>query len=290
MKMKMKHPLIRTLVLLFGFVAFTICCVPIFDFKQCERACRIHHHGAKNARLDAIMDNASVTGYRVGAEECACEVGGVRLPDRIPRYYPPHPPGYRGFFFLAFIPLEERSKTNPNLAAYPHKFHVVCGVDGVAYENAAAASYAGVKVVNCGKCGSCSSVRDVSLYRRYAKPMTKMLSQCALLYVFTSPYVGDSLARACLQSTFEGGFSEPCLNRFIDNYGCVVSHCYAECLFKWRNPLSSSNNDEQGVSHFSGKPDGTKLNPCMECDEMHCSPIFIESGGANRRMCESNRY
>jgi len=71
-------------------------------------------------------------------------------------------------------------------------------------------------------------------------------------------------------------------NRFIDNYGCTVSHCYRECVYKWDNPLSSTTNSD-GKSH-SGKVDGTKLSPCMHCDEVYCSPVFVSSAGANRRM------
>ena len=160
----------------------------------------------------------------------------------------------------------------------------VCGVNGREYASAKEATESGVKVINCGPCGDCSTVHDVSIYRHYAKPMTRMLSVCALAYAF----FGESLARICLKRVFAlppiqpDAFTPKCLNRFIDNYGCTLSHCHNECLFKWNNPLSSGNNDEIGVSH-SGQADGTKLNPCIHCDEVYCSPVFVSSGGANRR-------
>ena len=107
--------------------------------------------------------------------------------------------------------------------------------------------------------------------------MTKMLSKCGLVYLFIS----KELSRYCLRYMFDGGFTPACENRFMDNYGCTISHCYKDCVGKWDNPLSNSIN-AGGVSH-TGKEDGTKLSSCMHCDEVHCSPVFINSGGANRR-------
>jgi len=218
------------------------------------------------------MDDTSVYGSRRwGLDTCECFSAhdGRALGD-VARRYNELPPGF----------------------PYPSKDKRVCGLkDGnkQQYASATGAAAAGAKVVNCGPCGSCSTVHDVSLYRKFAKPMTVMLSRCALVYLFA----GESLARSCLQREFAdaGGFTDACLNRFMDNYGCTVTHCYRECIFKWDNPLSASNNVAGALSH-SGMVDGTKLTPCMHCDEVFCSPVFISAAGANRRMsgCVSSSH
>ena len=45
----------------------------------------------------------------------------------------------------------------------------------------------------------------------------------------------------------------------------------------------SASTNALGVSH-SGIEDGSKLSDCMLCDEVYCSPVFVSSAGANRRM------
>ena len=206
------------------------------------------------------MDNVDVQGELEHDGTCVCSQKGQVVKRGVKRLYDEFEPGF----------------------PYLNKSTLVCGVNGLQYNSPADAFRAGVKVINCGPCGDCSTVHDVSIYRNFAEPMTRMLTQCALVYLF----LGDSSARTCIKNVFAlpdkpEAFTPKCLNRFMDNYGCTLTHCYKECVYKWNNPLSSSSNDH-GVSH-SGEADGTKLNPCMHCDEVYCSPVFIMSGGANRR-------
>ena len=98
-----------------------------------------------------------------------------------------------------------------------------------------------------------------------------MLARCAVSYMLLGgSAVASIVARECLR--YEFGFTEACTERFVDNYGCILAHCYKECVYKWDNVLSNSPNTK-----------GTNLSPCLLCDEMHCSPKFIETAGANRR-------
>ena len=114
-------------------------------------------------------------------------------------------------------------------------------------------------------------MHDVGLYRKYSEPMSRMLARCAVLYMLLGgSSLASSVARRCLDSEF--GFTDACTERFVDNYGCILAHCYEECVYKWDNVLSRSPNRE-----------GARLSPCLLCDEMHCSPKFIETAGANRR-------
>lgn len=106
------------------------------------------------------------------------------------------------------------------------KKSIVDRVDGKEYTNADQAKAAGTKIINCGHCGACSNVHDVSLYRKFDKPMTKMLSYCAIVQLL----LGDKLARTCLNYLF--GFTENCTNIFIDNVGCTITHCANECISK----------------------------------------------------------
>lgn len=209
------------------------------------------------------MDSPNIAGVLDWLDNtCTCESqNGTILARGLPRLYAEFPPGY----------------------PYLNKDPRVCGSNRIEYEKASVVP-AGVKITNCGPCGSCSNRHDVSIYREFANPMTQMLAKCALAYVFN-----ENLAKMCMRLSFsmptekrENGLTPMCLNRFMDNMGCTLTHCYRQCLFKWDNPLSASNNDRTGVSH-SGQADGSKLNSCLLCDEVYCSPVFIQSAGANRR-------
>ena len=269
--------------------------IPMFDFQQCTRKCRLHF-SQEQSMADRLYDRsvtgvrnffAAVPGFGRGDTcECSSADTGQSLGEPIARLYSRFMPGY------------------PYIWRDPR----VCGVDGVEYSTAAAAREAGVKVINCGPCGTCSTVHDVARYREFDKPLTKMLSVCAIVYLFA----GETAARVCLDATV--GLTERCADRFIDNYGCVpaivffetprsplrltprplrpkrmqrnatyrttqhscvISHCIGPCLFKGGNPLAGSPNTEN--------ESGEELNECFLCDEMHCSPVFIATAGANRR-------
>eukprot|EP01062_Namystynia_karyoxenos_P010036 TRINITY_DN13555_c0_g1_i3.p5 TRINITY_DN13555_c0_g1~~TRINITY_DN13555_c0_g1_i3.p5 ORF type:complete len:105 (+),score=19.84 TRINITY_DN13555_c0_g1_i3:349-663(+) len=73
--------------------------------------------------------------------------------------------------------------------------------------------------------------------------------------------------------------TDPCIDCWVTNMGCTVAHCFAQCVLRWENPLSAGNNPASG-----GEGSHAALNSCLLCDEQHCSPRFIRSCGANRRM------
>lgn len=205
--------------------------VPFYDFGQCTRKCRWSLLGPKQ------LDNQTIHGIKQSPDRCDClNSQGELVASQVDRYYEKFPVGF---------PYLERNKG-------------VCGVSGNEYQTAGMSDEL---IINCGTCGDCSNVRDVALYRKYSQEMTRMLSQCAFIYLL----IGETFARVCLRAQF--GFTSGCENRFVDNYGCTVSHCYSECIVS--NPLTG--NDYQD------------LNACMLCDEMYCSPVFVSSAGANRR-------
>ena len=47
--------------------------------------------------------------------------------------------------------------------------------------------------------------------------------------------------------------------------------------------LSYHSTPEGGVKSDGGDGSTDTLNPCLLCDELHCSPTFMRVGGANRR-------
>ncbi len=96
--------------------------------------------------------------------------------------------------------------------------------------------------------------------------------RCGEQHLFLAPLHGSEPARACLRRNFPD-LSPACLERFVDNYGCVIAHCKRECIYKLNNNLAASPNEG----------DSERLSSCLLCDEHHCSPVFMETAGANRR-------
>jgi hypothetical protein len=217
------------------------------------------------------MDNTTVYGTRIShSNRCKCFTDSGKEMGTIDRLYEKLKPGFPYLNSKDDVP-------------------TFCGTDHQQYDKSQLKEgERGVKIINCGACGDCSTVQDVSVYRVYSQSMTLKLSQCAIVYTF----LGESLARLCIQFTFSGsplfftsistpssngrdGLTEKCTNRFIDNFGCTLTHCHEECLFRWGNPLSKISNNKDGNNE--------ELNDCLLCDEVYCSPVFVKSAGANRR-------
>ncbi len=149
---------------------------------------------------------------------------------------------------------------------WPYTTLEVCGVDGRAYENTTQAAAAGVSVVNCGGCGKCSSTEAVDVYVTLGSRMTNVATKCAL----TNLFFGESAGKWCVEEYM--GLPSDCASCWLDNMGCTTTHCFRECVLGEGNPLTTANNRE-----------GSKLNSCLLCDELHCSPTFLRCAGANRR-------
>ena len=84
-------------------------------------------------------------------------------------------------------------------------------------------------------------------------------------------FFGEAFHRAIFRSGFIG-FSEPCSVCWLEATRCNLASCAQYCLFGWENPLSAQSTTE-----------GTQLNQCMLCDEIHCSAYYLQSCGTNRR-------
>ena len=95
-------------------------------------------------------------------------------------------------------------------------------------------------------------------------------SRCAVLYLF----IGEAAAKACIDRYI--GFSPACRDMWAFNMGCTITHCLGPCIAGRATPL-------HGVHSDGGDGSTDTLNPCLLCDELHCSPTFMRVGGANRR-------
>ena len=70
---------------------------------------------------------------------------------------------------------------------------------------------------------------------------------------------------------WEGSFTAAALRlppcRRLAATRCNLASCARHCLYGWSNPLSAS----------STLGNGTTLNACMQCDEVHCSAYFLQA-------------
>ena len=150
---------------------------------------------------------------------------------------------------------------------WPYTTQEVCGLDQAQYKTAAAAKASGTEVVNCGLCGACSNKPSTQVYHDLGKKMTRVASQCAVLNLL----FGERLARQCVNRVM--GLTAACGECWLDNMGCTIAHCWNPCLFGYGNPPNAHNTPDSG----------TALSTCLQCDELHCSPVFLRCAGANRR-------
>ena len=149
----------------------------------------------------------------------------------------------------------------------------VCGKDGAVYASKEAAKAAGVAPLHCGPhCGACSTEHDVRRYKEIGKDVTKVVGPCIFAYfVF-----GRAADEWCMEKRAQ--FTPACTRCWIEDHGCLVAHCYHECVFK-------------GVQHYKRMlgmvpSDTTKTSSqetCVACMEQRCSESFISSCGVNRR-------
>jgi hypothetical protein len=77
--------------------------------------------------------------------------------------------------------------------------------------------------------------------------------------------------------TMRAEFTPECTNCWVEDHGCLLAHCYGDCLLQagtWRNAFSTLGKKDS---------DGWKGDTCVDCMERYCSKPYIDSCGANRR-------
>lgn len=225
----------------------------LFDVGQCRRACSLHFRGAMFPHPGA---GGTVRGDWLrftGPDLCMCfeeQPDGLSVAalGKVRRKYAAVAPGY----------------------PYVWENSQVCGEDGVEYTSAEAAAAAGAKVVNCGPCGQCSNVADVSLFRALGASLVQKVGTCIVGYMFGTAGVEG----ACLRAL---GFSEGCADCWVEDHGCLLSHCFYDCVLKldtYATALQAS---------WKGTNDDEEKGGCLHCMETLCSKPYIDSCGANRR-------
>ena len=230
-----------------------------FDSGQCTRACRVWNGELKTKHGKAIpavagtfgnwFEPADVFGYRVGWNACQCFSSDSRRTlkqSQIPRLHTPIETKDQWWF---------RPETED-----------ICSEEGKEYDRVEDIPTANITVSNCGRCGKCN-VHDVDAMHIQKSTLTRRASVGALMYLF----FGEAFHRAIFRSGFIG-FSEPCSVCWLEATRCNLASCAQYCLFGWENPLSAQSTTE-----------GTQLNQCMLCDEIHCSAYYLQSCGTNRR-------
>ena len=220
-----------------------------FDSGQCNRKCRVKHGTGWN-------DGRYYGRLSLSLSSCTCyDQDDVRISTDVPRFFEREPAGY---------PYIESGNAG------------VCGEDMVFYKTAEEATKRNVSIVNCGSCGACSNTRDVGTYHKMSNTLTKAATKCGISYLF----FGERVATYCMRESTS--MTDACIDCWVTNMGCTMTHCFKECVLKFELPINSPNNPE-------GKSDShASLTSCLLCDEMYCSPNFIRSCGANRRCAGVN--
>ena len=133
-----------------------------------------------------------------------------------------------------------------------------------------------VLVTNCGPCGACSNRDDVGRFRDLGDSMISTVAPCVVSYLVSSAGV----ARECMHRHV--GLSRSCAACWVEDQGCLVAHCYYECVIKletWFSAFKSRDNSKPQEAAWDDKN-----NRCLDCMETRCSKPYIDSCGANRRM------
>ena len=252
-------------VMLFGAIsvawAATFGAFPfVYDVGQCDRACNLKFRGHM---FPLDRGESMVKGYRIGIfgdnktsiEKCACYDAAKHELGIVDRLYSPVEVGY------PYIWRDER----------------VCGTDGVIYTNAETARANGVKVANCGPCGRCSNAHDIGRFRSLGDGLIKAVSPCIVSYMLFSKL----LDQYCMETNV--GLSPKCAECWVEDHGCLFSHCFYECVLKvdiWYKAFAMNSDDSKS---FTGRNSPEEKNSCLHCMETQCSKPYIDSCGANRR-------
>lgn len=277
-----------------ALIAITLPLLPqVVDYGQCRRACRRVHGPGASGRRRWPWSQAGRDADGDAAEWCDCVVafpGADPVAAAAGRSIPAEPHNEQP---TALAPVK-RFYESWNWT-WPFETTQVCALAQVPrtavppgddapetpealvpmarpFASVEAAVEAGARPVNCGLCGACSTVHDTQRYQATSTTLTSRASWCAILDLL----VGETAARACVHDWL--GFTPNCAACWVDNMGCTITHCFRECVLGGGNPLVVG----RGGNNADGEG-GEVLNPCLACDELHCSHVFLHCAGANRR-------
>jgi hypothetical protein len=125
-------------------------------------------------------------------------------------------------------------------------------------------------VLHCGPCGACSNNHDINIYVETRNTLTETTGNCAILSLIgIFQPLEKAITKRCLMNRV--GFSNDCLNCWVDNIVCSKQYCPLIC-FKYLLRKRFTKNDNKNED-----------DPCLVCDETNCGTPFITCAGANRR-------
>lgn len=127
-------------------------------------------------------------------------------------------------------------------------------------------------IINCGHCGKCSNQSDIQIYNETRDTLTGLTTECTKGGLYRGRDM--NYVKKCLEEA--SGLSGSCVDCWVINVNCNWEFCFRTCIkhkvapFRWLPSLYHR-------AHES------PIDPCLECDERMCGPLFIECAGANRR-------
>ena len=128
------------------------------------------------------------------------------------------------------------------------------------------------RILNCGHCGKCSNRHDIKIYNETRETLTGITTDCVKGGLFRGR--NTDYTRQCFEEHSQ--LTAPCVDCWMLNVDCNWKFCFNTCLkqkvrpFRWLPSLYRRKHD-------------SPMDPCLECDERMCGPLFIECAGANRR-------
>lgn len=127
-------------------------------------------------------------------------------------------------------------------------------------------------VLNCGHCGKCSNRHDIQVYEDTRNTLTKIATQCTLEAFYAGLDINHF--KPCLEKHSQ--LSPPCVDCWVLNVECNWKHCFKTCVKHKAPPF-------RWLPSYYQRSHSSPLDPCIECDERMCGPLFIDCAGANRR-------
>jgi hypothetical protein len=127
-------------------------------------------------------------------------------------------------------------------------------------------------ILNCGHCGKCSNPADIQIYHETRGTLTTIATQCTVRGLYR--FLDIHYVKACLIE--DSHMSSPCVDCWILNVECNWKHCLKTCVKHKTPPF-------RWLPSWYKRAHESPLDPCIECDERMCGPLFIDCAGANRR-------
>lgn len=144
----------------------------------------------------------------------------------------------------------------------------VCSLNQTTFASFDELVLANEEVLHCGPCGACSSNDDIDLYVETRNTLTRTTGNCAILSLagIIAP-IEKAIAKQCLKTLV--GFSDDCLNCWVNDIACSKRYCQRICLKYLIQKTFNQDYDDE--------------DPCLLCNESNCGPSFVTCVGANRR-------